>query len=159
MPLHQAEPRAERARSELVIVDQSGQDYPGQLGQSDRRQVVDKMSLPLDHQVVVAEHVTQFDRPPAAGRAGQPEAELIDGEAQIFDLVIVEPQAPSQAGGRDPSQAKKLRQGRNHQQYFVARSHDLRTVAACPASGWPGSGPGRGQARGSVGAGPNGREQ
>ena len=61
----------------------------------DRRHVVDEMTLPFDHQTVVAEDVAQLDRARPPGRAGQPEAQLVDGEAQILDLVVAEAERPA----------------------------------------------------------------
>ena len=68
-----------------------------------------KWPCPSTTRVVVAEDVAQLDRARPAGRSGQPEAELVDGEAQILHLVVVEPQPAGQAGRGDPGQAKELR--------------------------------------------------
>ncbi len=60
----------------------------------------------------------------------RPEAQLVDGQSQILDLVVVEAEPAGQAGRGDPGQPQELWRGRDHQPYFVARSHDLRTVAS-----------------------------
>ena len=39
---------------------------------------------------------------------GQAEAQLVDGQAQILDLVEGEPEAGSEAGGGHPGQAQEL---------------------------------------------------
>ena len=92
------------------------------------------MTLSLDHQAVVARGRSAA-RPCPARPVGpvKPEAQLVDGQAQILDLVVAEAQPAGQAGRGDPGQTKELRQGRDDQSDFVARGHDLRTVAACPA--------------------------
>ncbi len=120
---------------EVMFIDQSAQDHLRQLREPDGCDVIDEVSLALDHQAVGAEHVPQFDRAAPSGWARQTEAQLIDGKAQVLDFVVVETEPTGESGGGDSGQAKELRKGGDDQSHFVAWSHDLPTVAACPDSG------------------------
>lgn len=123
------------AGPEVMFIDQGAQNHLRQLGEPDGCDVIDEVSLALDHQAIRAEHIPQLDRAAPPGWAGQPETQLIDGKAQVLDFVVVETEPTSESGGGDSGQAKELRKGGDHQSHFVAWSHDLPTVAACPESG------------------------
>jgi electron transfer flavoprotein beta subunit len=136
MALDQTKARAVRTRSELVLVDEGAQDHFGQLGEPDWGDVVDEVALALNNQAIISEHVPQLHSPAASGGTRQAEAQLVDGEAEVFHLVVGEAQTARKAGGCDPGQPEELRQGGDNQSHFVARSHDQRTVAARSGSGW-----------------------
>ena len=67
------------------------------------------MSDPLDLEAVGLQAVPQLDRAGRWRAAGQGETQLVDGEAQVLDLVDREPHPARQAGGGHTRQAKELR--------------------------------------------------
>jgi electron transfer flavoprotein beta subunit len=139
VPLQQAELRAFGPVAEMVFVDQGTEDHRRQLAQSDRHVVVEP-ALTLDHQALLVEGVAQLDHSQPSVGAGEPEAQLVDGEPQVLYFVVAEAQPPGETGGGHSGQAQKLRSRRDHQSHFiagfVAGSHDQPTVAACLRFGW-----------------------
>src|ERR1700683_5330461 len=81
-----SELRAERAASEMVLVDEGAEDQRGQRAEVGRRGVVTEMPLAFYDEALVAEPVTQFHGPLASAGPGQPEAQFVNGEPQVLDL-------------------------------------------------------------------------
>lgn len=133
-PLHEAEAGTVGGRRQIVLVDQRAEDDPGEVGQPDRDDVFEEAALPLHHQRARFDRIDQLDGAVAPGRTGEAEAQLVDGQAKILDLVIAEAEAAGETGSCDARQTEELRAGRDNESDFVGSCHDRRTVP-------PGGGP------------------
>lgn len=119
--------------SEVMLIDQRAQDDSGEVGESDRDDVLEEAAFAYDFQAAGADVVDELDGAVSARRARESETELVDGKAQILDFVVAEPEPSRQAGRRNARQSKELGAGRDYQADLVGISHDRRTVP--PATG------------------------
>ena len=94
--------------TEFVLVDQGAEDDPRKVGQTDRCDVVDESTFPVDLESVVQHHVPELDGPTPAGGSSQTEAELVDRESQILDFVVGETEPAGEPRRRDPRQSQEF---------------------------------------------------
>jgi hypothetical protein len=123
VPLEEPEGRPVRAAAELVLVDERGQDHLGQLREGRRLGDGREMALALDQEAVDAEDVADVDGAVATVAPRQPVTELVDGEAQVLDLVEAESQTAGQAGGGHPRQPQELGHRRDGESHLICRGH------------------------------------
>jgi hypothetical protein len=91
--------------------------------------VIVEAALPLDFETTVTDDKTDLDGPRPPVGPGETEAQLVDRQAEILDLIERETQAAGQSGRGDAGKAQKLRCGRDRQSNLVLPRH-LR----CPTS-------------------------
>ena len=93
-----------------MLVDQGAEDDPRKVGQTDRCDVVDESTFPVDLEPVVKHHVPELDGPAPAGGSGQTEAKLVDRQPQILNFVVGETEATGEPRSCDPRQSQEFRE-------------------------------------------------
>ena len=127
--LDQTEAGSLRPRGQIVLIDQGAQYDPGQISEADGNDVLQEPPLAQNLELTRLDGVDELDRAVAAGRTREPEAQLVDGQPEVLDFVIAEPESAGQTSRGDARQTQELRASRDNQAHFICSSHDRRTVA------------------------------
>src|SRR5579872_5362426 len=122
--LYQAEAGPLRSRSQVVLVDQGAEYDPGKIRQPDGDDVLQETALAHHLQAAGLDGIHQLDGAVATRGAGETEAQLVYGQAEVFDLVVREAEPTGQARRSDPGQPQELGAGWDHQADFVGVGHD-----------------------------------
>ena len=125
-----------------MLVDQRAEDDPGEIGETDRCDVVDESTFPFDLEPVVEHYVPELHGAASAGRTGQAETELVDRQPQVLDLVVGETEPAGEPRRGYPRQPEEFWKCWYQESHLVGLAHEPGTVAAPQTSRSPARRPG-----------------